>query len=122
MFRDLKDRPGEADPACGLGKVYHDMADYTSSLRYHQLDLSIAEELNITASQGRAYGNIGSVYETLGNFEQAVMYQEQYLSIAAQINDKVAKTNAYSSLGKIFHVNDFFISSKLHVGENVGFL
>lgn len=65
------------------------MCEYTTALRYHQLDLRIAEELTNPAEQGRAHGNISLAYESLGNFEQAVTHGEQHLSIAAQMNDKV---------------------------------
>lgn len=99
-LRNLKDRLGEADAACGLGQVYQQMGEYSKALRYHQADLDIAEELGLAALQGRACGNLGTVHESLGNLEDAVKYQEQHLSVAAQTNDKLAKTMAYSSLGK----------------------
>lgn len=91
----------EADAACGLGQVYQQMGEYATALKYHQVDLDIAEEMSLAGLQGRACGNLGSVHESLGNLDEAVRYQEQHLSVAAQTNDKLAKTVAFSSLGKI---------------------
>lgn len=99
--RELKDRVAEADAACGLGQVYQQMGEYATALKYHQVDLDIAEEMSLAGLQGRACGNLGSVHESLGNLDEAVRYQEQHLSVAAQTNDKLAKTVAFSSLGKI---------------------
>lgn len=98
--RELKDRVAEADAACGLGQVYQQMGEYATALKYHQVDLDIAEEMSLAGLQGRACGNLGSVHESLGNLDEAVRYQEQHLSVAAQTNDKLAKTVAFSSLGK----------------------
>ena len=89
VCRDLGDKLGEAEAACGLGSVYQQMCEYSTALGYHQLDLSITEELNNPAAQSRAHGNMSLAYESLGNFEQAVTHGEQHLSIAAQMNDKV---------------------------------
>lgn len=107
----MSDRSAEADAACGLGTVYQQMGDHQRALKYHQMDLDIAEETNNMASQGRAYGNLGVAHESLGSFEQAILYQEQHLSIAAQINDKVAKTLAFSSLGRFL----FFLSNEIEM-------
>lgn len=96
----MKDRLGEADAACGLGQVYQQMGEHATALRYHQMELDIAEELELLTLQSRACGNLGMVHESLGNFDEAVRYQEQHLSVAAQTNDKQGKTMAYSSLGK----------------------
>lgn len=106
--RELKDRVAEADAACGLGQVYQQMGEYATALKYHQVDLDIAEEMSLAGLQGRACGNLGSVHESLGNLDEAVRYQEQHLSVAAQTNDKLAKTVAFSSLGKIraYKVNE----------------
>lgn len=87
--RELGDKQSEGEAACGLGTVYQQMCEYSTALRYHQLDLKIAGELTNPAEQGRAHGNISLAYESLGNFEQAVTHGEQHLSIAAQMNDKV---------------------------------
>ena len=34
-------------------------------------------ELNETAAQGRACGNLGNTYYLLGNFQQAIHYHEE---------------------------------------------
>lgn len=98
----MKDRVGEADAAYGLGQVYQQMGEHSTALRYHQMELDIAEELGLLTLQSRACGNLGMVQESLGNFEEALRYQEQHLSVAAQTNDKQGKTMAYSSLGEFF--------------------
>lgn len=78
------------------------MGEHESAIRYHQLDLSIASEIESISGQSRAYGNLGVAQESLGNFQKAITFQEQHLNLASQINDKVAKTLAYSSLGMLF--------------------
>lgn len=55
----VDDKIMEADAVSGLGSVYHQMGEYTTSLKYHQNDLDIAEQLGIAPLQSRAYGNLG---------------------------------------------------------------
>lgn len=57
MFTD--DKIMEADAISGLGCVYHQMGEFSTSLKYHQNDLDIAEQIGIASLQSRAYGNLG---------------------------------------------------------------
>lgn len=38
------------------------------------------KELNETAAQGRACGNLGNTYYLLGNFQKAIHYHEEVVS------------------------------------------
>lgn len=105
-YRELGDKLCEAEAACGLGTVYQQMCEYATALRYHELDLRIAEELTNPAEQGRAHGNISLAYESLGNFEQAVTHGEQHLSIAAQMNDKVWRAGGQHAAVSVTQHND----------------
>jgi G-protein signaling modulator 2 len=77
------------------------------------------KELNDTAAQGRACGNLGNTHYLLGNFNQSISYHEevrlifythgfhknklflpkQRLKIAKEFGDKAAERRAHSNLG-----------------------
>lgn len=57
------------------------------------------QELNDTAAQGRACGNLGNTYYLLGDFQQAIRYHQERLKIAREFGDKAAERRANSNLG-----------------------
>lgn len=57
------------------------------------------KELNDSAAQGRACGNLGNTYYLLGDFQQAIKYHQERLRIAREFGDKAAERRANSNLG-----------------------
>lgn len=50
---------------------------YLPCLNFSRENLKLMRELNDTAAQGRACGNLGNTYYLLGDFQQAIRYHEE---------------------------------------------
>uniref|UniRef100_A0A8C1TDR2 Tetratricopeptide repeat domain 28 n=1 Tax=Cyprinus carpio TaxID=7962 RepID=A0A8C1TDR2_CYPCA len=80
------------------GIIYQMKGDYETALKLHKAHLSIAQELNDYAAQGRAYGNMGNAYNALGAFDQAVRYHRQELQISMEVNDRASQASTHGNL------------------------
>uniref|UniRef100_A0A4P6D835 Putative g-alpha gtpase interaction protein n=1 Tax=Rhodnius prolixus TaxID=13249 RepID=A0A4P6D835_RHOPR len=119
ISRELKDKLSEGRALYNLGNVYHakgkhigrvgqqDPGEFPEDVReclqqavfYYEENLKLMREINDTAAQGRACGNLGNTYYLLGDFQQAIQYHQERLKIAREFGDKAAERRAYSNLG-----------------------
>lgn len=119
ISRELNDKLSEGRALYNLGNVYHakgkhigkvgqqDPGEFPEDVRaclqqavnYYEENLELMRELNDTAAQGRACGNLGNTYYLLGNFQQAIKYHQERLKIAREFGDKAAERRANSNLG-----------------------
>ncbi|TRY67988.1 hypothetical protein DNTS_035551 [Danionella cerebrum] len=84
--------------AIAEGIIHQMKGDYETALKLHKTHLSIAQELNDYAAQGRAYGNMGNAYNALGAFDQAVRYHRQELQISMEVNDRASQASTHGNL------------------------
>uniref|UniRef100_A0A8D8TVR5 G-protein-signaling modulator 2 n=1 Tax=Cacopsylla melanoneura TaxID=428564 RepID=A0A8D8TVR5_9HEMI len=119
ISRQLNDKLSEGRALYNLGNVYHakgkaigkvgqqDPGEYPEevkvclqeAIKYYEQNLALMKEINDTAAQGRACGNLGNTYYLLGNFKQAIHYHQERLKIAREFGDKAAERRANSNLG-----------------------
>ncbi|KAI5729805.1 G-protein-signaling modulator 2 isoform X6 [Diaphorina citri] len=119
ISRQLNDKLSEGRALYNLGNVYHakgkaigkvgqqDPGEYPEevkvclqeAIKYYEQNLALMKEINDTAAQGRACGNLGNTYYLLGNFKQAIYYHQERLKIAREFGDKAAERRANSNLG-----------------------
>lgn len=119
ISRELGDKLSEGRALYNLGNVYHakgkhigrvgqqDPGEFPEDVRsclqqavqYYEENLQLMRELNETAAQGRACGNLGNTYYLLGDFQKAIYYHEERLKIAREFGDKAAERRANSNLG-----------------------
>jgi len=119
ISRELNDKLSEGRALYNLGNVYHakgkhigrvgqqDPGEFPEDVKaclqqavtYYEENLSLMRELNDTAAQGRACGNLGNTYYLLGDFKQAIKYHQERLKIAREFGDKAAERRANSNLG-----------------------
>lgn len=62
---------------------------FTQAIEYYKSTLTITAELNDTAGEGRAVGNLGNAYTAIGEYQEAIKYHERRLAIANAANDLV---------------------------------
>ncbi|KAL0279721.1 UNVERIFIED_CONTAM: hypothetical protein PYX00_001218 [Menopon gallinae] len=119
ISRELNDKLSEGRALYNLGNVYHakgkhigrvgqqDPGEFPEevkeclqqAVKYYEENLLLMQELNDTAAQGRACGNLGNTYYLLGDFQQAIRYHQERLKIAREFGDKAAERRANSNLG-----------------------
>lgn len=105
---------------------------------FYRENLELMKELEDSAAQGRACGNLGNTFYLLGDFQQAIYYHNERLKIAREFGDKAAERRANSNLGNshiflgefekaaqhykyVFILNFFFpsISKKIYIYYNI---
>ena len=69
------------------------------SALFRRENLELMRELEDSAAQGRACGNLGNTFYLLGDFQQAIHYHNERLKIAREFGDKPAERRANSNLG-----------------------
>ncbi|XP_072762885.1 uncharacterized protein Pins [Anoplolepis gracilipes] len=119
ISREIGDKLSEGRALYNLGNVYHakgkqagrignqDPGDFSEevreclqqAVRYYEENLELVRELEDSAAQGRACGNLGNTFYLLGDFQQAIYYHNERLKIAREFGDKPAERRANSNLG-----------------------
>ncbi|XP_003707805.1 G-protein-signaling modulator pins [Megachile rotundata] len=119
ISREMGDKLSEGRALYNLGNVYHakgkqagrvghqDPGEFSEdvrqclqqAVRYYEENLELMKELNDSAAQGRACGNLGNTFYLLGDFQQAIYYHNERLKIAKEFGDKAAERRANSNLG-----------------------
>ncbi|EFN60490.1 G-protein-signaling modulator 2 [Camponotus floridanus] len=119
ISREIGDKLSEGRALYNLGNVYHakgkqagrighqDPGEFSEdvrqclqqAVRYYEENLELVRELEDSAAQGRACGNLGNTFYLLGDFQQAIYYHNERLKIAREFGDKPAERRANSNLG-----------------------
>lgn len=119
ISREIGDKLSEGRALYNLGNVYHakgkqagrvgqhDPGEFSEDIRqclqeavrYYEENLELMRELEDSAAQGRACGNLGNTFYLLGDFQQAIYYHNERLKIAKEFGDKAAERRANSNLG-----------------------
>lgn len=91
------------------GRVYYDLGDYPTSLRYFQkaLDLLPENTANIML-RGNVLSQTGGLLNDLGLYQEAIPYIRDVLTINKETNDTVNMFLNYKMLGAIYlHLRQF---------------
>lgn len=105
IARTLNDRPNEIFVLAQLGEVYFYLANYHTSLEYHQRAIAIIDDIGVDTSQelqdakGNSLNSSGNALIKLGNWQQARGYYEQTLTTLGDGGDLNAKGNAVVGIG-----------------------
>lgn len=85
------------------GRVYYDLGDYPTALKYFQKALDLLPE---NTPQIRLRGNVLSqtsgVLEDVGLYDQSLSYVKESLEIDCKLNDTINVALDYNSLGAIY--------------------
>ncbi|WP_341531371.1 CHAT domain-containing tetratricopeptide repeat protein (plasmid) [Nostoc sp. UHCC 0302] len=118
IYREIKDRVGEAATLGNLGLTYSYVGDYAKAIEYQQQALAITREIKDRQNEGLTLGNLGIAYSFLGDYSKAIEYYQQSLAIAREIKDRQNEGqildnlgNAYSSLGDYSKVIEYYQQS-----------
>lgn len=90
LFRELKDRSGEAAIITMLGINSYSLGDYENSLKYHILSWQIQEGINDIPGIIVSLTNIGTIYCIKKDFHHAIQHFEKGLELARSIGGRPA--------------------------------
>ena len=131
IYREIKNRQGEAVSLGNLGNAYHSLGQYAKAIEYHQESLKIKEEFKekeidcqdplikmilcpfLTISGGTTQNSIrqgvaasfvslGNAYYALGQYEKAIDYYQRSLDLSKKINDRQGEANSLGNLGVVY--------------------
>ncbi|BAZ40686.1 TPR repeat-containing protein [Calothrix sp. NIES-4101] len=102
IYRQIKDRTGEAQALGNLGNAYYILGDYRKAIDFHQQGLVIFRQIGDRAGEGRSLGNLGVAYNALGEYQKAIEFHQQRLAISKELGDRPGIASALSNLGSVY--------------------
>jgi CHAT domain-containing protein/Tfp pilus assembly protein PilF len=102
LFRQEKDRKGEAITLGLIGNCYKKFGDHAKALDYLQRALTMKRELGERAEEGKTLSNLGLLYWEMGQYPQAIEHYNQAIAIANQLSDRVLEAAARNNLGLVY--------------------
>ncbi|MFB2917481.1 tetratricopeptide repeat protein [Aerosakkonema sp. BLCC-F2] len=88
IYREIKNRLGEAQALGNIGYAYFLLDDREKAIQYLQQNLAIARQIKHRQEEADALGNIGTVYYSLGDYRQAIDYYNQSLAIQREVKNR----------------------------------
>ncbi|MGB3759482.1 MAG: tetratricopeptide repeat protein [Rivularia sp. (in: cyanobacteria)] len=102
IYREIKDRQGEAAALGNIGLVYYSLRDYVKAISYLEQYLTIAREIKDRQGEINTLNYLGHAYKSIGNYAKAIEYYKKYLLIAKEIKDVKAEEKTLSKIGVIY--------------------
>jgi tetratricopeptide (TPR) repeat protein len=100
IFRQQKNKYGQAKVYQNFGVLYLDLERYKDSQDYFIKALEIYKELGDKKYQAQIYNNLGEVARRSKNFEKVKYYLEKALKIRIRQNDIYGQGNTYLNMAK----------------------
>ena len=101
IYRDLKDRLGEALTLNNIGLVNSSQGDYRAALGYYEQALAITRDIKDRAGEARTLNSIGSANWARGDYGAALGDYEQALVIYRDLKDRDGEALTLSNIGNV---------------------
>ena len=102
LYRETRDRHGEAVVLGHIGNCYESMADYQRAIDYLRRSLAMKVELGDRLEEGKTLSNLGLVYWHTGDYAKAIDSLTRALEIAGQVKDRPLEASAHNNLGLVY--------------------
>ena len=137
LREEAKDIGGVAQTLNNIGVVYTYLGEISqddnlsqenlnNALEYYQKALTLFEEIDNLAEQGRILSNLGGVYSNLSQYSQALEYYQRGLVIRREVEDRLGERvtlnnigGVYDSLGQYEQALEFYEQS-LSLARQIG--
>lgn len=115
LFREVKDRRGEADTLHDIGSVYQSTGPYAEALRYYQDCLKLFREMGNRRGEANALGNLGNVCRSLGRYAEALRHYQDCLKIKRERGDRREEAITLGNLGNVYQsMGDYAEALRFH--------
>jgi CHAT domain-containing protein/Flp pilus assembly protein TadD len=101
LYRENKDRHGEAQALNEIGNTYIDLGNFPKALDYLQRALAIKKELGDRLEIGKTLSNLGLVYWNLSDYPKAIDHFNQSLQIAREVKDQKLEGSVLNNMGLV---------------------
>jgi CHAT domain-containing protein/Flp pilus assembly protein TadD len=99
IYREIKDRQGEANSLNNLGIAYRSLGQYQKAIEFHQQSLAIDREIGFRQGEANSLNNLGIAYDSLGQHEKAIEFFQQSLALKRKIGDRQGEDKSLGNLG-----------------------
>lgn len=106
IYKNLKDKSGEAKANNYLGITYTNIGAIEVAFEYHSAALIAAEEASNKTQIAYSYNNIGEIYRTKNNVVKATEKIQQAIQIFESIEDSQGLAYCYVNLGRLYAAQD----------------
>ncbi len=112
IYREIKDRAGEARLLNNIGRVYDALGEKQKALDNYQQALPLLRAVGNRTGEARAVGdrsgeaatlsNIGAVYDALGEKQKALDNYQQALHLDRAVGDRSGEANTRNNIGGVY--------------------
>ena len=102
IFRESKDRHGEAVTLGYMANCYRKLEDLDKALDLAQQALHMKEELGDRDEIGNTHNQLGLIYWERADYLAAIQHLQQAVEIASSLSDKELEGAARNNLGLVF--------------------
>ncbi|OYU97532.1 MAG: hypothetical protein CFE21_04360 [Bacteroidetes bacterium B1(2017)] len=103
LFKQLKDKKGEAAILNNMAIIYHNEGKYDLALEYYEFSLNLRKEINDQKGIAACYNNIANTYTDKGNYTASLEKLFEALLIREKLNDSLSIANSYSNIAGVYY-------------------
>ncbi|TAF87927.1 MAG: CHAT domain-containing protein [Oscillatoriales cyanobacterium] len=103
IYREIRDRQGEAYCLNNLGLVYYSLGQYDKAIEFHQQYLEISREIEYRQGEANSLNSLGLAYKSLGQFHRAIEFHQQSLEISREIGYRQGEAYCLNNLGLVYY-------------------
>lgn len=104
LFREAKDKRGEAAALNNIGNVYASTGNYSEALKVYEESLKIAKDIGDKVEEARALNNIGEVYRLTGKYREAFEAFETSLKIERESGNKAGEAETLNNIANVYNL------------------
>ena len=102
LFREQKDRKGEAITLGLIGNCYKRLGELGRALDFLQRALAMKRELGDRVEEGKTLSHLGLLHWEMGQYPPAIDYLNNAIALGRQLNDRVLEASSRNNLGLVY--------------------
>ncbi len=102
LFRNERDRLGEAITLGLIGNCYKKFGGFPKALDYLQRALALKRELGERAEAGKTLSHLGLLYWEMGQYPPAIEHFNKAIDLGSELHDRVLEASARNNLGLVY--------------------
>ena len=102
LYREIKDRRGEAIALGNMGVVYRERGDLDRAVEHYLKALQIHRRIGYVQGEVSDLGNIGSVYQLKGDLDKALEHYSKALEIDRRIGYVLDEAIRLGNMGAVY--------------------
>ncbi len=103
LWRELKDRHGEAQTLLMLGVVHYRLSRYEQASEYYEQALAVRREAKDQTGEGVTLNNLALIYLALGRYDKTIGYYELALAISREAKNRSTEGNIFTNLATAYY-------------------